>query len=64
MKSKEVEVEVEVEVEEEAPKVARKPSSISFPDNPPIISPPQPFPQRFQKKKMDNLSPKFLEIFK
>ena len=38
------EIEAEVEVEEEAPRVAPKPNSISFPDNPPIISLPLPFP--------------------
>ena len=38
--------------------------SISFPDNPPIITPPLPFPQRFQKKELDNQFSKFLEIFK
>ena len=27
--------------------------SISFPDNPPILSTPFPYPQRFQKQKLD-----------
>ena len=37
--------EVEVEVEEEPPKVAPKPNSISFPDNPLVNLPPLSFPQ-------------------
>ena len=32
---------------------------ISFLDNPPIISPPLPYPQRFQKKKIDTQFSKF-----
>ena len=45
--------ENKVEVEKEPPKVAPKTNSISFPDNPLVITPILPFPQRFQKKKMD-----------
>ena len=44
--------------------MAPRTSSISFPDNPLIITPLLPFPQRFQKKKMDELLFKFLEMFK
>ena len=54
-KSKEVEGEIEVEVENEAPKVVHKSKDgISFLDNLPIITPLLPFPQRFQKKKLDS----------
>ena len=74
-----VEVEVERESEEERPAEAMpthcseslvhcsercKSRGISFPDNPPIISPSLPFPQRFQKKKLDTQFAKCLEIFK
>ena len=62
MKGKEVEIEVEVKKEELS--VASKPKGISFPDNPPLISPPLPFPQCFQKKKLDSQFSNFLEIFK
>lgn len=41
-----------------------KPYSISFSDNPPILKPPLPFPQRFMKKKFDDQFAKFLEVFK
>ncbi|PON50721.1 hypothetical protein TorRG33x02_313500 [Trema orientale] len=51
-------------VVEEPPKVISKPSSISFLDNPPIITTPLPYPQRFQKKKLDAQFAKVLEIFK
>ena len=65
-KGKEVDVEVEVEqkAEEVKPAETSKPRGISFPDNPLIISPPLPFPQRFQKKKLYSQFFKFLEIFK
>ena len=41
-----------------------KSKGISFPDNPPIISPPLSYPQHFQKKKQNTQFSKFLEIFK
>ena len=41
-----------------------KPPSISFPDNPPTLSTPLPYPQRFQKQKLDKQFSKFLDIFK
>ena len=63
-KGKEVEVETEIEVEKDEPNGVPKPKGISFLDNPPIISPPLPFPQRLQKKKLDSQFSKFLEIFK
>ena len=44
--------------------VQKSKDGISFLDNPPIITPPLPFPQRFQKKKLDSQFSKFLEIFK
>ena len=40
------------------------PPSISFPDNPPILSTPLPYPQRFQKQKSDKQFSKFLDILK
>ncbi|XP_062103914.1 uncharacterized protein LOC133815042 [Humulus lupulus] len=40
------------------------PSSITFPDNPPKITTPLPFPQRFRKKAIDEKFAKFLNIFK
>ena len=39
------------------------PPSISFPDNPPILSTPLPYSQRFQKQKLDKQFSKFLDIF-
>ena len=38
--------------------------AISFPDNPPILSTPLSYPQRFQKQKLDKQFSKFLEILK
>ena len=63
-KEAEVKVEVEIEAKDVKPAEASKPKGISFPDNPLIISLPLPFPQRFQKKKLDSQFSKFLEIFK
>ena len=48
----------------EQPKKAKRPNSISFPDNPLICTTPLFFPQRFHKKKLDAKFSKFLEIFK
>ncbi|PON87403.1 hypothetical protein TorRG33x02_167560 [Trema orientale] len=46
-----VEVKAKDEKNQEwSTKDAWKPNSITFPDNPPIIKPPLPFPQRFYKK--------------
>ena len=56
-------IEEKAEVEKEPPKAAPRTNSISFLDNLPIITPPLPFPQRFQKKKMDEQFSKFLEMF-
>ncbi|XP_022892010.1 uncharacterized protein LOC111406878 [Olea europaea var. sylvestris] len=50
--------------ETEATKKIYKPYSISFPDNPPILKPPLPFPQRYLKKEFDEKFAKFLEVFK
>ena len=44
--------------------VQKSKDGILFQDNPSIITPPLPFPQRFQKKNLDNQFSKFLEIFK
>ena len=56
----------EVVVREEEIKETPKsiPCSISFPDNPLVIKPKLPSPQRFHKKKLDDQFSKFLEIFK
>lgn len=54
----------EDEVVDESPKVASNPNTISCLDNLPIVTPPLPFPQLFQKKKFDAQFSKFLEIFK
>ena len=40
------------------------PGSISFPDNPPRYTPPIPYPQRLQKKGIDDQFKKFVDIFK
>ena len=40
-----------------------KSRGISFPENPSIISPLLPFPQRFQKNKLNTQFFKFLKIF-
>ena len=37
---------------------------VTFLDNPPIYTPPLPFPQRFRKAKLDEKFSKFLNIFK
>ena len=43
-KGKEVEEEIEIGVKKEEPKGVPKSKGISFPNNPPIISPPSLFP--------------------
>ena len=37
---------------------------VTFPENPPIYTPPLPFPKRFRKSKLDEQFSKFLNIFK
>ena len=37
---------------------------MTFPDNPPVYTPPSPFPQRFRKTKLDELFAQFLNMFK
>ena len=37
---------------------------VTFPNNPPIYTPPLPFSQRFRKAKLDEQFSKFLNIFK
>ena len=49
---------------EEKKKKGSNIKTILFSDNPPILQPPLPYPQRFQKKKLDEQFAKFLEIFK
>ena len=60
----EQEVKKEAEVEQDPPKIAPRRVSISIPDNPPMRTPPLPYPQRFQKQKIDEQFSKFLEVFK
>ncbi|XP_022869436.1 uncharacterized protein LOC111388857 [Olea europaea var. sylvestris] len=50
--------------EAEATKKIYKPHSISFSDNPPILNPPLPFPQKYLNKEFDEKFAKFLEVFK
>lgn len=52
-----------VEKEDNVEEVARTLSKF-FLDNPPILQPPLPFPQRLQKKKLDAQFAKFLKIIK
>ena len=40
------------------------PPSISFLNNPPFLSTPLPYSQRFQKQKLGKQFSKFLDIFK
>ena len=61
---KEQKVEKEAEVEQDPPKATPKRGSLSFPNNPPMTTLPLPFPQRFQKHKLDEQFSKFLEVFK
>ncbi|XP_024024484.1 uncharacterized protein LOC112092467 [Morus notabilis] len=55
-------MEENLKAKKEAPVVRAGP--ITFPDNPPRITPLLPFPQRFQKKALDEQFEKFLNIFK
>ena len=56
------------EVDEETTQVKEPakftPGSITFPDMPPKITPPFPYPQRFKKKMINEQFSKFLGIFK
>ena len=49
-------------VEQEPVKVT--PGRIMFPDNPPKITTPLPYPQRFKKQNLDEQFTKFLGVFK
>ena len=40
------------------------PRRMTFPDNPLVYTPPLPFPQRFQKTKLDEQFAQFLNMFK
>ena len=40
------------------------PGRIVFPDNPPLYTPPLPFPHKFRKTKLDTQFAKFLNMFK
>ena len=63
-----------VEIEKEKARVDKKEEKkekdkftsgrITFPDNPPLIVPPLPFPRRFKKAKLDEQFAKFLNIKK
>ena len=57
-------IEEKAAVKKEPPKAAPRTNSISFSDNPPVITPPLPFLHRFQKKKMNEQFSTFLEMFK
>ena len=61
---KEKEIEKEAEVKQDPPKTTPRRGSISFPDDPTMRTPPPPYPQRFQKQKLDEQFSKFLEVFK
>ncbi|XP_024022388.1 uncharacterized protein LOC112091888 [Morus notabilis] len=54
--------EENLKTKKEAPVV--RPGSITYSDNPPRITPPLPFPQRFQKKALDEQFENFLNTFK
>ena len=54
----------EEEIVDDTLRETDKPPSILFPDNPPILSTPLPYPQRFQKQKLDKQFSKILDIFK
>ncbi|XP_068636070.1 uncharacterized protein [Aristolochia californica] len=54
----------EEEIVNDTLREADMPPAISFPDNPPILSTPLPYPQSFQNKKLDQQFSKFLDIFK
>ena len=53
----------EEEIVDDTLRETDKPPSISFPDNPPILSTPLPYPQRFQKQKLDKQFSKFFGYF-
>ena len=55
---------VEEEIVDDTLREIDKPPSILFPENPPILSTPLPYPQRFQKQKLDKQFSKFLDILK
>ena len=40
------------------------PGRITFPENPPLYTPPLPFPHKFRKTKLDARFAKFLNMFK
>ena len=73
-KSLEVEQKMEAEIEKKGVevnnKVEKKKSDevvlgrISFPDNPPLYTPPLLFPHKFRKTKLDEQFSKFLNMFK
>ena len=54
----------EEEIVDDALRETNMPPSISFPENPHILSTPLPYPQRFQKQKLDKKFSKFLDILK
>ncbi|XP_028088313.1 uncharacterized protein LOC114288887 [Camellia sinensis] len=56
--------EEEEEIVEDTPREMDMPQVISFPDNPPILSTPFPYLQRFQKQKLDKQFSKSLDILK
>ena len=57
-------VKEEEEIVDDTQREVDKPPTISFPDNPSIFQTPLPYPQCFQKQKLDKQFSKFLNIFK
>ena len=54
----------EEEIVDDTLRETDKPPSISFPNSPPILSTPLPYPQRFQKQKLDKQFSKFLDFLR
>ncbi|XP_012827660.1 PREDICTED: uncharacterized protein LOC105948946 [Erythranthe guttata] len=57
-------VEPEITISGSSTKEASKPNNISFPDNPPLMVTPIPFPERQKKKKFKDQLKKFIEKIK
>ncbi|XP_012854385.1 PREDICTED: uncharacterized protein LOC105973889 [Erythranthe guttata] len=57
-------VEPEITISGSSTKEASKPNNISFPDNPPLMITPIPFPERQKKKKFQDQLKKFIEKIK
>ncbi|XP_012850542.1 PREDICTED: uncharacterized protein LOC105970278 [Erythranthe guttata] len=57
-------VEPEITISGSSTKETSKPNNISFPDNPPLMITPIPFPERQKKKKFKDQLKKFIERIK